>query len=125
MNNPNKEVDEFLHKYEAKAYLSNKMFRRMRRIKFDYKDIDSAFDTITTLPVDEEPYVEVLIPQDRFRHLVEMEQFVKSVDTEREWAKRQYQDMKKESWIRQKNESVRKAYERYQTLLNLVRHDYD
>jgi hypothetical protein len=122
---PDKDIDEFLYKYEARATLSNKYYRRHRSVKFDYKYIDSAMEQMATLPFEEEPYVEVLIPQDRFRHLVEMEQFAKTVDVERQWAKQQFERERKESWIRQKNEAVATAWNRYQTLLNLVRHDYD
>lgn len=125
MNDSNKELNEFLYKYEARATLSDKMYRRARRIQFDYKYMDQAFDQLATLPFEEEPMVEITMPQDRFRHLVEVEGFVTSADREREWAKNQLEIQKREAWIRQKSDAVRKAYERYQTLLNLVRHDYD
>jgi hypothetical protein len=87
--------------------------------------MDQAVDQMATLPFEEEPMVEITMPQDRFRHLVEIEKFVTSADREREWAKHELERQRKEVWIRQKNDTVRKAYERYQTLLNLVRHDYD
>jgi hypothetical protein len=125
MNDPNKELKEFLYKYEAGANLSNRMYRRVRNIRFDYKYMDQAVDQMGTLPFEEEPMVEITMPQDRFRHLVEIEKFVTSADREREWAKHELERQRKEVWIRQKNDTVRKAYERYQTLLNLVRHDYD
>ncbi len=125
MDNSNKELHEFLYKYEAKAYLSSKMYRRCKHIRFDYKDFDTAFDTLASMPTEDEPYVEMLIPQDKFRHLVEMEEFVNKADKEYQWAQNEMERQRKDAWIRQKNESVRKAYERYQTLLNLVRYDYD
>lgn len=125
MDSSNKELNEFLYKYEARATLSHKMFRRHKAVKFNYKDIDQAFDQLAVLPFEEEPYVEILIPQDRFRHLVEIEKFITQADREREWSKHEMERQRKESWVRQKNETVRKAYERYQTLLNLVRNDYD
>jgi len=125
MNDTNKELKEFLYKYEAGANLSNRMYRRVRNIRFDYKYMDQAVDQMGTLPFEEEPMVEITMPQDRFRHLVEIEKFVTSADREREWAKHELERQRKEVWIRQKNDTVRKAYERYQTLLNLVRHDYD
>lgn len=125
MDNSNKELNEFLYKYEARAQLSNMTYRRIRRIRFDYKDIDSAFDQLSTIPFEDEPMVEITMPQDRFRHLVEVEQFITSTDREREWAKQEMERQRKESWVRQKDERVRKAYERYQTILNLVRNDYD
>ena len=125
MNDTNKELKEFLYKYEAGANLSNRMYRRVRNIRFDYKYMDQTVDQMATLPFEEEPMVEITMPQDRFRHLVEIEKFVTSADREREWAKHELERQRKEVWIRQKNDTVRKAYERYQTLLNLVRHDYD
>ena len=125
MDNSNKELNEFLYKYEARAQLSNMTYRRTRRIRFDYKDIDDAFDQLSTIPFEDEPLVEITMPQDRFRHLVEVEQFITSTDREREWAKQEMERQRKEQWVRQKDERVRKAYERYQTILNLVRNDYD
>lgn len=125
MDNSNKELNEFLYKYEARAQLSNMTYRRIRRVRFDYKDIDDAFDQLSTIPFEDEPLVEITMPQDRFRHLVEVEQFITSTDREREWAKQEMERQRKEQWVRQKDERVRKAYERYQTILNLVRNDYD
>lgn len=125
MNDSNKELNEFLYKYEATAQLSNKMYRRPKRIRFDYKNIDSDFSLYSKIPFEDEPMVEITMPEDRFRHLVEVEQFVTSTDREREWAKQEIERQRKESWVRQKDERVRKAYERYQTILNLVRNDYD
>lgn len=124
-NNVKKEVHDFLHKYEAIASLSGRMYRRHRSIRFNYRDFDTAFDELNTIPFEEEPYVEVLIPQDKFRHLVEMEEFIQKSRKEYEWAQNEMDRQRKEAWLRQKNESVQKAYDRYQTLLNLTRHDYD
>ncbi len=118
--NQNKKLNEFLYKYEARARLSNQYHRRHRSVKFNYADIDQAFDSLAVLPFEEEPYVEILIPQDRFHHLVEMEEYSGRREHEYNWAQEEQKRQHRERWIRQKNPAVQKAWERYQLLLGLA-----
>jgi hypothetical protein len=115
-----REVARFLEKYEAMAKLSHRQFRRHRRVQFNYAEFDYAIDYLKSAPWEEEPYVEMLIPQDRFRHLVEMEEYNTRREEEYQWAKHEQDRQHRERWIRQKNPAVQTAWERYQMLLALV-----
>lgn len=116
----NREVARFLEKYEAVARLSTRQHRRYRRVRFNYADFDSAIDYLKTTDWEQEPYVEVLIPQDRFRHLVEMEDYNTKREQEFQWAEREQERQRRERWLRQKNPAVQTAWEKYQMLLALV-----
>jgi hypothetical protein len=115
-----REVARFLEKYEARAGLSHQHYRRRRNVRFNYSEITTAIDYLKEQPWEEEAYVEMLIPQDRFRHLVEMEEYNTRREEEYQWAKHEQDRQRRERWIRQKNPSVQMAWDRYQMLLALV-----
>lgn len=126
-----KEIKEFCHKYDAYVRDSSRMHRRAKRI--DYKMwSDSDTDFFQTIPYEEVKCVEIHMPEDRFRALLEHEDWVEQAgrkdhyfnsDIQRASALVAQHD--RETRIRHANPAVRAAYEKYQTLLKLVDSHYD
>jgi len=120
------ELRDFCRKFEADVRRSDKRFRRVRRMgPFSYHDLDSKLSEIAFLPYDEEPLVEISLPQDRFRHLIEMERWLSKIEREYQGAKKFIDDEQRAKWIRSKDARVAKAYEKYIILLRMVENDYD
>ena len=119
--NQDKKISEFLYKFEAYARLSDRRFRRHRSVKnFSYADLGTAMDHLSTMSWEEEPYIELTIPQDRFRLLVEMDEYNTKREEEYDWVRKEQERQRHELWVRQKNPAVQKAWERYQLLLGLA-----
>jgi len=65
--------------------------------------------------------VEINMPQDRFRDLVEKERWTSKVEQEAHYYKKRYMQEVEDDKIRNRNPSVKKAWEQYQMLLELAR----
>jgi hypothetical protein len=116
-----REVHQFLHIYEAQASLSDrKQYYRRRPIR--YTDwLTSGGPVPFDQEVDREPMVEMYIPQDKFRRLVEREQeFRDMVGRNQEMFEKIQRDRIDEA-VRKSNPAVAKAYEKYKMLLELSR----
>jgi hypothetical protein len=128
-----KEAKEFCYKYDAYVQDSGRMHRRSKRI--DYKmwsesDPEMFFQSI---PYEEVRCVEIHMPEDRFRALLEHDDWVEKAGLQdnRHFANnvsrvsQMVVDHDRECRIRNANPSVQIAYEKYQTLLRLVDSHYD
>ncbi len=115
------EVNDFLKRHEATAELSRRKLYA-RRIPIRYNDwLDAGSPIPFEQDVYREPMVEINMPQDRFRDLVEKERWVGKVEQEAYYYKKRYMQEVEDDKVRQRNPAVKKAWEQYQMLLELAR----
>lgn len=124
----NKEVDQFSHKYDAIVGPSSRMHRRTRRM--DYKmwsESDPNF--YQDIPYEAVKCVEIHMPEDRFRALLEHDEWLYNSRMSNHQvggeAIQIVRQRDRETRIRHANPSVRLAWEKYQTMLSLVDSHYD
>ena len=116
-----KEVQEFCRKYDAQVGASSRLHRRSRRVSLS--DWQQDFDAVRTMPYEEVPCVEIHMPEDRFRALMEHDHWL-----EREFrqgdisngAVRIARDHERECRIRNEHPGVQAAWEQYQIMLRLA-----
>lgn len=116
-----REVNQFLHIYEAQAGLSShKLYYRRRPIRYTDWLADGSplpFDQ----EVDREPMVEMYMPQDKFRRLVEREQEFRDMVSRNQDLFEKIQNDRADEAVRKENPAVEQAYRKYQMLLELAR----
>ena len=125
-----KDIKEFCYKYDAYVRDSSRMHRRAKRI--DYKMwSDSDTDFFQTIPYEEVRCVEIHMPEDRFRALLEHEDWLQKTEhsqffgNDLQRAASIVAEHDRETRIRHSNPAVKLAYEKYLTLLKLVDSHYD
>lgn len=117
---PTDETDDFLKRYEAQAELSRgKMY--YKRQPFSMKDFSTADYMTATYHAEQEPYVEMNIPQHRFRELVEQEKYKRYLEDRADYDARIVENLRADERVRDRNPAVQKAYRNYLTLLELAR----
>ncbi len=123
-----KEVKEFCYKYNACVTDSSRMYRRTKRIDYKFWS-ESDPEIFQQIPYEEIKCVEIHMPEDRFRALVEHDEWLYNsrmsshmVGGEAIQIVKQHD---RETRIRHANPSVQLAYEKYQMMLNLVDSHYD
>jgi hypothetical protein len=123
-----KEANDFCRKYDAYVQDSNRMHRRSKRMPFQIWS-ESDPEIFQQIPYEQVKCVEIHMPEDRFRALLEhddwlhtahMSNYIKG--NEAVWIVEQHE---RETRIRHANPSVQLAYEKYQMMLNLVDSYYD
>ena len=121
-----KDVEKFCQKYEAYVTESSRMQNRVKRSSFAEWNDPEIYQTI---PYQAVKCVEVHMPEDRFRALLEHDEWLYNArmsnyirGNEAVWIVEQHD---RECRIRHENPSVRIAYEKYQTLLKMVDSHYD
>lgn len=127
-----KEAKEFCYKYDAYVTESGRMHRRAKRMPFKMWS-ESDPDFFQQFPYEEIRCVEIHMPEDRFRALLEHDDWVEKAGLQdnRHFANnvsrvsQMVVDHDRECRIRNANPSVQIAYEKYQTLLRLVDSHYD
>lgn len=116
------EVNAFLKKYQAQAELSkHKVYVKMPRYHHDRIYDYDPYSAETTINFQREPMVEMYIPQDKFRDLVERDRWVGQMEAEARYYKERYMQEVEDDKIRHRNPTVKKAWEQYQMLLELAR----
>lgn len=118
------EVNNFLHKYEAHATLSDRKHyaKRIPMSLSDYHRYNTAMDVYSAESyVQREPYVEMYIPQHRFQELVEQDRYYTKLHTELDYATQVAKQQAEDRLVRLQNPSVKQAYEKYKMLLELAR----
>jgi hypothetical protein len=123
-----KEANDFCRKYDAYVTDSGRMHRRSKRMPFQMWS-ESDPEVFQQFPYEEIRCVEIHMPEDRFRALLEHDEWLYNsrmsnhmVGGEAIQIVKQYE---RETRIRHANPSVQIAYEKYQTLLRLVDSHYD
>jgi len=115
------QVSAFCKKYQATAELSkHKLYAK--RIPINYqKWINDGEPIPFTQEIEREPTVEINIPQDKFRDLIESDRWVGQMEAETRYYKERYLQEVEDDKIRHRNPTVKKAWEQYQMLLELAR----
>jgi predicted solute-binding protein len=119
-----KEVEEFCYKYDASVQPSTKMHRRAKRM--NYKIWSESDPTIfQTYPSQDVKCVEVHMPEDRFRALLEHDEWLHRAQmsnyigsNEAVYLIEQHQEEVK---LRHEHPGVMDAWQQYQTMLQLVK----
>jgi hypothetical protein len=121
----NKEINEFCHRYDAQVHPSIRIVRRHKRVMYsEWRDNADIFQTIPYVDI---KCVEVHMPEDQFRALIENKRWL----DEREAYNRgfphihrvqniiaEYED---ETRLRHQHAGVMDAWQQYQTMLQLVK----
>jgi hypothetical protein len=126
----NKKLEEFCRKYDARVGESHRMYRRIDKLEtmyFQETDIKSPHIAYKNVKC-----VEIHLPEDRFRALVEHDDWVAKagLHDNRHFANNvnRVSNMvlahERECRIRQENPAVQKAYEQYQILYRMVESNY-
>lgn len=122
-----KETQEFCYKYDAQVGPSTRMHRRVRRTTIqDWATIDTGTAIRDTIgDYYDQPCVEIHMPADRFRALMEHDHWL-----EREQRRgdgfigtnvvRMAREHERECRLRQQHPALQKAWEQYQIMLRMV-----
>tara|TARA_R110000796_G_scaffold46462_1_gene112153 strand:+ start:47 stop:418 length:372 start_codon:yes stop_codon:yes gene_type:complete len=121
-----KEVNEFCQRYDAFVHPSSRIVRR--HVKFTNWQNYADIDVFETLPVETETIkcVEVHMPEDQFRALIENKQWLDEHDDRNHGLHihrvqkiiAQHED---ETRLRHQHAGVMDAWQQYQTMLQLVK----
>lgn len=121
-------VNEFSKTYEAKVVKSHRKYARTPYRPVSYfvdparADVMSYQDTVHYQTI---PIIEIDIPEDSFERMLELDSKFRSVrGFDPRWFEQMIDRERLEAAIRQSNPAVKKAYENYSMLLNLVKDDY-
>jgi hypothetical protein len=128
----NSNIHKFCKKYEAVCKPSSQYWRRTQSVPIKFgEDFDNVM--YQELPYQTVPMVEINLPEDRFRALIEHDDFLSTFEhlkysttgsafyDQTNHAKRIIEQHEEECRIRNEHLSVRAAYDQYLTLLNLCR----
>lgn len=115
------QVKQFCGKYQAQAELSrDKVYAK--RLPVRYQDwLDQGGGVPFDQEVYREPMVEINMPQDKFKDLVEADRWYGQMEAEARYYKERYMQEVEDDKIRHRNPTVKKAWEQYQMLLELAR----
>ena len=130
----NRTVDLFCRKYEARMSVGTQLHRRYNSDAYTFDIHNTQFRDLYTTTY-EVPMIRVDLPQDQLMKIIEMESdttadsnFARYQDTERMygegWAETLVNTQRFESRVRSSNPAVKKAYEKYVMLLNMVKDEY-
>lgn len=128
----NDEVKKFARKYEAQVRPSHQRWHRAKPVPYSVFD-ERGFNAFETREVETIPLVDITLPEDRFRALLDHDEWVSKAGLQ---DNNHFQnnvmrvsnlviEHERECRIRQSNPAVKAAYEKYQTLLRLVDSHYD
>ena len=117
------EVDVLCKKYDAYVGPSSRMRRRVKRMNYDIWSKGDQ-DIFNSIPVEEIKCVEIHMPEDRFRALLEHADWVQNAGLQGNnyfannvsRVSHMIVEHERECRIRQENPTVKAAYEKYQTL---------
>jgi len=120
MNIDRDRINEFSRKYDAVVKPSHRMFQRANYGSTSVAIPSNVFDNVEYTDV---ACVNVQMPEDRFRALVEHDDWLK-----RRWEgfgqRNIVEQHERECRARHENPAVKKAYENYQMLLRMVENNY-
>ena len=120
-----KEVDEFCQKYDAYVRESSRMYNRVKQVS---AAVWNDSEISQTIPYEQVRCVEVHMPEDRFRALIEHDKWLYDARTsnyiignEAVYIVEQHD---RETRIRHENPAAKIAYDKYQNILRLVDSHY-
>ena len=120
-------VQDFCHQYDAVCGPSHQRHRRVKRIPYSLYESDPSM--LYTVPYEEIPCVSIEMPEDRFRALLEHNDWVKKAGLKDSnffsnhvlRVSEMIVEHETECRIRNENPAVKIAYEKYRMLLELSR----
>jgi hypothetical protein len=117
------ELRKFCHKYEAYVTPSSRMQRRLSRPTITSWSELSYQEEYQSFPVEDIPCVEIHMPEDRLRALVENKNWVNGYEEHyhRSGLSILIDQHDEETRLRHQHPGVMDAWLQYQTMLNLVR----
>lgn len=122
-----KDVKEFCYKYEARVSPGKTPWRRAKRITYPAFE-EYGMSAFENLPVDELATVDISMPEDRFRALLEHDSWLESVgrgghdffNSNISRVSNMIDNHERECRLRQQHPAVQKAWEHYQVMLQMV-----
>ena len=117
---------EFFKKFDMQVQPSHRKLRRIPNMwqhtnAWNYSISDSAMYQHQSFPIEEVDCVDILMPEDRLKHIIDYinqcERQVDQAETDRHLMYRYEQDRV----VRLNNPAVEKAYQKYVMLLELAR----
>jgi hypothetical protein len=126
-------VKEFCYKYDARARPSGECWRRPQWMPYlEWLALDPDAPIRDTIRYDDVPMVDITMPEDRFRALLEHDAWVEKAGLQDNQffsnnvmrVSNIVVEHERECRIRQENPAVQKAWERYQMLLSTVKDYY-
>lgn len=115
-----REIDKFSNKWEARIRVSDHRYHR-REDPYNYMDFNNFYKTNYTTSYNIEQYIEILIPEHRFKYLIHQDRQLDESLSLNEHANRMMQRSLEDERVRAENPAVDKAYRNYLTLLELAR----
>jgi hypothetical protein len=117
----NKEIRDFCYKYDAMIRPSTQRHWRSQRL--NYSDWSSDPSAITAEQAYQNvPMVEITMPEDRFRALLEYNEWIEKTRINDEIDRRFFAHQQEEEIrLRKQHPGLEELYEKYQTMLQLVR----
>lgn len=120
-----KDVNEFCHKYQAMVGQSPRTWRRSQQVPYDVWLKDP--DVFKTIECEDVPMVEITMPEDRFRALLEHDGWIERAGLENNRhftinvarVSAMVVEHEQECRIRHQHPAVQKAWEQYQIMLGL------
>ena len=127
-----KELIEFCHRYDAQVHPSIRIVRRHKRVMYDewlmYDERRDNADIFQTIPYEDIKCVEVHIPEDQFRALIENKHWLDEFEDYNRAHRPQIHSVQKiiaqhedETRLRHQHPGVMDAWQQYQTMLQLVK----
>jgi hypothetical protein len=121
-----KNIDEFCHKYQAQVGQSTKMWTRRQSVPYDVWLADP--NVFKSIPCQDVPMVEITMPEDRFRALMEHDRWVERAgvtgyghfNNNVMRVSNMVVDHERECRLRAEHPSLQKAWEQYQIMLRMV-----
>lgn len=120
-----KDVNEFCHKYQATVGQSPRTWRRSQQVPYDVWLKDP--DVFKTIECEDVPTVEITMPEDRFRALLEHDRWIERAGLENNRhftvnvarVSAMVVEHEQGCRIRHQHPAVQKAWEQYQIMLGL------
>jgi hypothetical protein len=121
-----KTLNEFCHKYQAQVGQSTKVWHRRQSVPYDVWLNDP--DVFKSIPCQDVPMVEITMPEDRFRALMEHDHWLANAGLHDNGhftnnvmrVSNLIVDHERECRIRHEHPGVQAAWEQYQVMLRLV-----
>lgn len=121
------QLRDFCHYYDAKARQSNKRYHRLDHSYVDYFTNPANADFMqysSSLRDYTVPMYEVDLPADKLERLLELDQLMRAHGRDLDWVEQLKEKERFEHFVRSSNPAVKKAYENYSLLLNMVKDSY-
>jgi hypothetical protein len=123
-------VDEFCHKYQAEARPSARRWNRAKPVPYSVFE-SQGMNAFETREYETIPMVEITMPEDRFRALLEHDHWLANAGLHDNGhftnnvmrVANMVVEHERECRIRQENPAVQKAWEQYQIMLGLYGKD--